>query len=137
MGIELDRKSCGVVGLDRIGKVVVRRLNRRETVIAYASMLLGSAHGTDIGRQGHSIRLILPTYVRSYFEAQKNDDRNAAGIAEAATRPTLLFVELKTEEQLKRQTLHRIRNQLFGSWTLLTSQISIAFLNCDYLVPLS
>jgi transposase len=44
------------------------------------------------------------------------------GIAEAATRPTMRFVELKTEEQLDMQTLHRVRDRLVGERTaLLTS----------------
>jgi hypothetical protein len=48
-----------------------------------------------------------PEYVRPYVKAQKNDDRDAEGIAEAASRPTMRFVELKTQEQLDIQTLHR------------------------------
>ena len=35
-----------------------------------------------------------PEYVRPYVKAQKNDDRDAEGIAEAARRPTMRFVEL-------------------------------------------
>jgi len=53
-----------------------------------------------------------PEHVRPYVKAQKNDDRDAEAIAEAATRPTMRFVELKTEEQLDMQTLHRIRTPL-------------------------
>ncbi len=34
----------------------------------------------------------------------------AEAIAEAATRPTMRFVPLKTEEQLDMQTLHRVRS---------------------------
>ncbi len=41
-----------------------------------------------------------PEYVRPYVKAQKNDDRDAEAIAEAATRPTMRFVALKTEAQL-------------------------------------
>ena len=41
-----------------------------------------------------------PEYVRPYVKAQKNDDRDAEGIAEAATRPTMRFVEMKTQDQL-------------------------------------
>jgi transposase len=41
-----------------------------------------------------------PEYVRSYVKSQKSDDRNAEAIAEAATRPTMRFVELKSEERL-------------------------------------
>jgi transposase len=39
-----------------------------------------------------------PEYVRPYVKAQKNDDRDAEGIAEAASRPTMRFVELKSQE---------------------------------------
>jgi transposase len=38
-----------------------------------------------------------PEYVRPYVKAQKNDDRDAEAIAEAATLPTMRFVPLKTE----------------------------------------
>ena len=37
-----------------------------------------------------------PEYVRPYVKAQKNDDRDAEANAEAATRPTMRFVELKS-----------------------------------------
>ena len=53
-----------------------------------------------------------PEYVRPYVKAQKNDDRDAEGIAEAATRPTMRFVELKGQDQLDMQTLHRSRDRL-------------------------
>jgi transposase len=33
-----------------------------------------------------------PEYVRPYVKSQKNDDRDAEAIAEAATRPTMRFV---------------------------------------------
>src|SRR5580693_5335140 len=54
---------------------------------------------------GHDVRLMSPEYVRPYVKAQKNDDRDAEGIAEAATRPTMRFVELKSPDQLDMQTL--------------------------------
>ena len=46
---------------------------------------------------GHDFRLMSPEYVRPYVKAQKNDDRDAEGIAEAATRRTMRFVELKSQ----------------------------------------
>jgi hypothetical protein len=58
-----------------------------------------------------------PEYVRPYVKAQKNDDRDAEAIAEAATRPTMRFVELKSESQLDVQTLHRARDRLVGERT--------------------
>lgn len=64
-----------------------------------------------------------PEYVRPYVKAQKNDDRDAEAIAEAATRPTMRFVELKTAEQLDIQSLHRVRSRLVGARTTLTNQL--------------
>jgi transposase len=79
--------------------------------------------------QGHDVRLMSPEYVRPYVKAQKNDDRDAEGIAEAATRPTMRFgelkaqVELKAQEQLDMQTLHRSRDRLVGERTALINQL--------------
>ena len=68
----------------------------------------GAHHlGRLLTAQGHTVRLMSPEYVRPYVKAQKNDDRDAEAIAEAATRPTMRFVELKSEDQLDIQTLHR------------------------------
>jgi transposase len=64
-----------------------------------------------------------PEYVRPYIKAQKNDDRDAEGIAEAATRPTMRFVELKSQDQLDMQTLHRSRDRLVGERTALINQL--------------
>ena len=57
--------------------------------------------------------------------AQKNDDRDAEGIGEAATRPTMRFVELKTQEQLDMQTLHRSRDRLVAERTALINQLRV------------
>jgi transposase len=78
---------------------------------------------------------MLPEYVRPYVKAQKNDDRDAEAIAEAATRPTMRLVELKTEEQRDMQTLHRTRDQLLGDRTSLMNQIRSLLLEHGYIVP--
>ncbi len=69
-----------------------------------------------------------PEYVRPYVKSQKNDDRDAEAIAEAATRPTMRFVELKSEEQLDMQTLHRARDRLVGERTALINQLRAVLL---------
>ncbi len=53
-----------------------------------------------------------PEYVQPYVKAQKTDDRDAEAIAEAATRPTMRLVTLKSEAQLDLQVLHRARERL-------------------------
>ena len=57
------------------------------------------------------------------MKAQKNDDRDAEAIAEAASRPTMRFVELKSEAQLDMQTLHRVRQRLVGARRTLVNQL--------------
>jgi len=63
-----------------------------------------------------------PLYVRPYVKVHKNDDRDAEAIAEAATRPTMSFVAIKSEEQLDLQALHRLRERLVHNRTRLISQ---------------
>src|ERR1700727_2512900 len=84
---------------------------------------------------GHDVRLMSPEYVRPYVKAQKNDDRDAEGIAEAATRPTMRFVELKSQEQLDMQTLHRSRDRLVGERTALINQLRAILLERGIVVP--
>lgn len=76
-----------------------------------------------------------PEYVRPYVKAQKNDDRDAEAIAEAATRPTMRFVELKDAEQLDMQSLHRARDRLVGERTALMNQLRAVLLERGIAVP--
>jgi transposase len=55
-------------------------------------------------------------------KVHKNDDRDAEAIAEAATRPTVSFVAMKTAEQLDLQALHRARERLVHNRTRLINQ---------------
>lgn len=134
LGIDIGKNSCSVVGVDEGGAVVVRRTMRRETLIEFVEKLptcviameacCGVHHlGRLFTARGHEIRLMSPEYVRPYVKAQKNDDRDAEGIAEAASRPTMRFVELKSQEQLDIQTLHRVRSRLVAERTTLINQM--------------
>jgi transposase len=70
-------------------------------------------------------------------KAQKNDDRDAEGIAEAASRPTMRFVGLKTQEQLDIQTLHRVRSRLVAERTNLINQLRAILLERGTIFPAS
>lgn len=72
--------------------------------------------------------MMSPEYVQPYVKAQKNDERDAEAIAEAATRPTMRFVELKSEKQLDMQSLHRARSRLVGERTALINQLRAVLL---------
>ena len=96
----------------------------------------GAHHlGRILRAQGHEVRLMSPEYVRPYVKAQKNDDRDAEAIAEAATRPTMRFIELKSEERLDLQTLHRVRDRLVGQRTALINQLRAVLLERGIVAP--
>jgi transposase len=146
LGIDLGKNACSIVGLDATGAVVLRRRAKRETLIALAAKLpacvvameacCGAHHvGRVFAGQGHEVRLMSPEYVRPYVKAQKNDDRDAEGIAEAATRPTMRFVELKSQDQLDMQTLHRARERLVAERTALINQLRAILLERGLAAP--
>lgn len=58
---------------------------------------------------GHQPKLIAPRYVKAFIKRQKNDAADAEAIVEAAQRPTMRFVEMKTEEQQPRSIMLRTR----------------------------
>jgi transposase len=55
--------------------------------------------GREIGKLGHQARLIPRVYVKPFMKRQKNDANTAETIAEAASRPTLRWVSVKSAEQ--------------------------------------
>ena len=57
------------------------------------------------------------------FLTLSNDDRDAEAIAEAATRPTMRFVPVKSREQSDLQSLHRARERLVGERTALVNHL--------------
>ena len=104
--------------------------------VAAMEACCGAHHmGRALAAQGHEVRLMSPEYVRPYVKAQKNDDRDAEAIAEAATRPTMHFVALESEEQLDMQTLHRVRDRLVAERTWLMNQIRYLLLERGIVVP--
>ena len=146
LGIDLGKNSCSVVGLDESGAVVLRRRMRRQTILGFAAKLPAcviameaccGAHylGRLLASQGHMVRLMSPEYVRPYVKAQKNDDRDAEAIAEAASRPTMRFVELKSEAQLDIQTLHRVRSRLVATRKTLLNQLRALLLERGHIFP--
>ena len=146
LGVDLGKNSCSVVGVDGVGAVVMRRSMRRQTLIDYVLKLPAcvvameaccGAHfmGRLFAAHGHEVRLMPPEYVRPYVKAQKNDDRDAEGIAEAASRPTMRFVELESEEQLDIHTLHRVRSRLVAERTNLLNQLRAILLERGVIFP--
>ena len=133
LGIDLAKTVCSLAGVDGTGAVVMRKRVQRFRLLEFLARLApcvvaieacGSAH--HVGRFclqfDHEPRLMSPLFVRPYVKVHKNDDRDAEGIAEAATRPTMSLVPIKSEEQLDLQALHRTRERLMQDRTRLINQ---------------
>lgn len=73
----------------------------------------GSAHFWDreLVKLGHEVRLIAAQFVRPYVKSNKTDAADAEAIWEAAQRPGMRYVALKSEEQQAVLGLHRLREQ--------------------------
>ncbi len=61
---------------------------------------------------GHNAKLISPQFVRPFVKSNKNDFVDAEAICEAASRPSMRFVQPRTETQQAMRALHRVRESL-------------------------
>src|SRR5262245_994176 len=134
LGIDIGKSVFHVVGLDDLGRVVIKkRLTRVQLFVMSANLapcLIGleacpGAHylARRLHSQGHTVRLLPPQYVRPYVKSHKNDFVDAEAIAEAVGRPTMRFVPPKTVAQLDLQALHRVRDRLVMRRTGLINQV--------------
>lgn len=84
-----------------------------------------SAHhwGRRFEAVGYPVRLIHPRFVKPFVKGSKNDAVDAEAIHEAALRPTMRFVPVKTTEQQDLQMLHRTRDRLITQRTALINHI--------------
>src|SRR3954454_3267434 len=134
IGLDLAKRSFQAHGALVDGGVGFRKKLSREKVLAFfaeqprcvvALEACGSAHhwGRAIRDLGHEVRLIPPVYVKPFVKRQKNDATDAEAIAEAASRPTMRFVAVKTEEQQARAMLFRTRDLLVRQRTQLINAL--------------
>jgi transposase len=74
----------------------------------------GSAHywGRWLERQGHHVRLIAAQHVRAFVRTNKIDRTDARAVWEAAHRPEMKWVAVKSEQSQAVLGLHRMREQL-------------------------
>ena len=134
MGIDLAKQVFQLHGVDRTGKVLIRKQLRRAQMLDYfskqAACLIGmeacgGAHywARELTKLGHDVRLMAPQFVKPYVKSGKNDANDAEAICEAVGRPNMRFVALKTVEQQVVQAEHRIRARLIRSRTALSNEI--------------
>jgi transposase len=85
----------------------------------------GAAHywARELRKLGHEVKLMAPQHVKAYVKRNKNDGRDAEGLCEAMSRPTMQFVAVKTEEQQAALMLAGVRQQLIARRTQLSNAI--------------
>ena len=113
IGIDLAKHSFQLHGAHANGSVAFRRKLSRGKLLdflasqprcAVAMEACASAHywGRETEKLGHEVKLIPPIYVKPFVKRHKNDTTDAEAICEAAQRPTMSVVAVKSEGQLLR-----------------------------------
>ena len=134
IGLDLAKNVFQVHGIDAAGEVVVRRALRRGQMLAFFSKLepclvgmeaCGTSHywARELGSLGHEVKLMPPAYVKPYVKRGKTDAGDAEAICEAATRPTMRFVAVKSADQQSVVMLHRTRELLVRQRTQLVNMM--------------
>jgi len=128
IGIDLAKRVFHLHGARVDGSVAFRKKLSRLQLLAFfaqhpkcivAMEACATAHGwgREFEKLGHDVRLIAPNYVKPFVKRQKNDAADAEAIVEAALRPTMRFVAVKTEDQQARAMLFRTRQIFVGQRT--------------------
>lgn len=134
IGLDLAKQVFHVHGADAAGAALFsRRLTRGRLLGFFASQprclvameACGGAHhwARELQRMGHEVRLIPPAYVKPYVKRQKSDARDAEAICEAAQRPVMRFVAVKSEEQQASAAVFRVRDVLVRQRTQLLNAL--------------
>jgi len=73
-----------------------------------------SAHywARELGRLGHSVRIMPASYVKAYVKRSKTDAADAEAICEAVTRPTMRFVPVKSDAEQSVNMILKTRDLL-------------------------
>lgn len=130
IGLDIAKMVFQLHGVDAAGKTVISARLRRERLEKYFAALprcvvvmeaCGSAHhwARTLGALGHETRLIPAAYVKPFVKRNKTDARDAEAICEAASRPQMRFVSVKSVEQQSARALHRARDLLVRQRTQL------------------
>ena len=130
IGVDTSKAVFTLHGIDAANRPVLRVNLRRAQMIPFfrkipptvvAMEACGSSHywARELAALGHTARLMPPQYVKPYVKRGKNDRNDAAAISEAAGRPGMHFVPVKSLEQQAAGMVLKARDTLVGQRTAL------------------
>lgn len=134
LGIDLAKRVFQLHGAIRGGAVAhrskVSRLGLMQAILRLQPRLVvmeacASAHhwARQLQACGIQVQLISPQFVTPFVKTNKNDRNDAEAIVEAASRPTMRFVAVKSVEQQDIQALHRLRQLLVHQRTAVINHV--------------
>lgn len=122
LAIDLGKQSFHLHGINADGVIISRKVSRaklaevvnslKPSVIAMEACASAHYWGRLWLASGCEVRLINPRFVKPFVKGSKNDAVDAEAIFEAAMRPTMRFVPVKSLDQQDLQSLHRARERL-------------------------
>jgi len=147
VGLDLGKSWFHVIGMDRVGRIVLRRrLNRAQlgelsATLPACRVAMESCPGSQYwGRrfvaQGHEVRIIPAQFVKPFVKSNKNDYNDAEAIAEAGSRDTMRCVPLKNSEQLDLQATHRVRQRFIIERSAVVNQMRALLLENGIAIPI-
>jgi len=133
VAIDLAKRCYQVGAIDEHGKVIYNRryspgkfalaMQQLEpTIIAMEACAAAHYWGRRLTALGHQVRLIPPQHAIAFRRVHKSDAHDTLGIAEAAQRPNIHFVPVKSVAQQDLQLLGRMRERLVAQRTALINQ---------------
>ena len=132
--------------LDRHGKAVYRKKYTRPKLIEFlatcpattiAMEACGGSHfmARKLTALGHIPKLISPQFVRPFVKTNKNDFVDAEAICEAASRPSMRFVQPRSESQQAMRALHLVCESLVQDKVKTTNQMHAFLLEFGISMP--
>jgi len=138
VGVDLSKRVYQVHAVDRAGRVMLVKAMPPQRFFEWCAQLpagcvvametCGGSHHVARRLQGLGldVRLIAGHFVTPYRMAGKsgkNDANDAAAICEAASRPHMRFVPIKTAQQQGQLALHRLREGYKEERTALINRV--------------
>jgi transposase len=134
IGLDIAKNVFHAHGVDGNGRTLFSRKISRTKLLEFfarhphctvAMEACGGAHhwARELTQLGHEVKLIPPAYVKPFVKRNKNDAVDAEAICEAARRPSMRFVVIKSEEQQASALVFRTRDLLVRQRTQLINAI--------------